>query len=155
MDLYITPKDLVTAAFTWSNDDDNNTANTATTGCGVGKCKVDSVTCYEVSGAFRSGGIYSNSETELNNRSVEGGYMVIPSKLEIVAGYSSRDADNYANEWTRTSIRANYFFRKHDVKVQLTWQMNEDMNGIAGNDEVELLLQMQYVFQPEAGHCHG
>jgi phosphate-selective porin OprO/OprP len=156
------------AVFTWNNDDDNNTANTATTGCGAGKCNVNSVTGYEVSGAFRGGGIsvdaeynlfdaelvesgitqgiYRNSETELKNWSVEGGYMVIPSKLEIVAGYSSQDADNYATEWKRASVGANYFFRKHDVKVQLTWQMNEDMNGVSGNDANELFLQTQYVF---------
>lgn len=152
------------AAFTWSNDDDNNTF---TPGCGS-KCDVDTVTGYEVSGAFRAGGfsvdaeynlfdaeltengitggIYRNSQTELKNWSVEGGYMVIPNRLELVAGYSSQDADNYTNEWNRTSIGANYFFRKHDVKVQLTWQMNEDMDGIPGNDADEVFLQTQYVF---------
>jgi hypothetical protein len=164
------------AAFTWSNDDDVNTyspdpsANPPVLGCAVsgGKCDVDSVTGYEVSGAFRTGGfsvdaeynwfdaeliengvtsgIYRNSETKLENWSIEGGYMVIPSKLELVAGYSSQDADNYTNEWNRTSLGANYFFRKHDIKVQLTWQMNEDMDGVPGNDADEVFLQTQYVF---------
>jgi len=152
------------AAFTWSNDDDNNTH---APGCGS-KCDVDSVTGYEVSGAFRSSGfsvdaeynvfdtelvesgvtngIYRNSQSDLENWSIEGGYMVIPSKLEIVAGYSSQDADNYATEWRRTSFGANYFIRKHDVKIQATWQMNKDENGVTGADADEFFLQTQYVF---------
>ena len=93
------------AVFTWNNDDDNNTSASAgppATGCNAGKCNVDSVTGYEVSGAFRTGGfsvdaqynmfdaelveagitndLYRNSETELENWSIEGGYMVIPCK---------------------------------------------------------------------------
>jgi hypothetical protein len=152
------------AAFTWSNDEDNITH---TPGCGS-KCDVDSVTGYEVSGAFRSGGfsvdaeynmfdaeltesgisngIYSNSQTDLENWSIEGGYMVIPNKLEIVAGYQSQDADGYATEWTRASLGANYFIKKHDIKIQATLRMNEDVNGVAGDDADEFFLQTQYVF---------
>lgn len=72
--------------------------------------------------------------------------MVIPNKLEIVAGYSSQDADNYATEWNRTSLGANYFIKKHDIKVQLTWQMNEDEDGVKGKDADKVFLQTQYVF---------
>ena len=151
--------------FTWSNDDDNNTYVTA--GC-TSKCDVDSVTGYEVSGAFRSGGfsvdaqynmfdaettesgitggIYVNGDTELENWSIEGGYMVIPDTLEIVAGYQSQDADGYSTEWNRTSLGANYFIKKHDIKVQASWRMNEDVDGTQGDDVDEFFLQTQYVF---------
>jgi hypothetical protein len=152
------------AAFTWNNDDDNNTN---TPGCG-GECDVDSVTGYEVSGALRGGGfsvdaqynmfdaeliesgivdgIYRNSQSDLENWSIEGGYMVIPNKLEIVAGYQSQDADGYATEWTRASLGANYFIKKHDIKIQASWRMNEDMDGVVGDDADEFFLQTQYVF---------
>ena len=152
------------AAFTWSNDDDNITY---TPGC-TSKCDVDSVTGYEISGALRShgfsvdaqynkfnteliesgvtNGLYVNSETDLENWSIEGGYMVVPNRLELVAGYSSQDADGYTDSWDRTSLGANWFIHKHDVKVQLTWQMNEDMDGSPGNDADEVFLQTQYVF---------
>lgn len=154
------------AAFSWSNDNDNNTLATAC--AGGGKCDVDSVTGIEISGALRysgfsvdaeynkfdtelvldgvTSGIYKNSDSDLENWSVEGGYMVIPDKLEIVAGYSSQDADNYSTEWNRTTVGANYFFKKHDIKVQLTWQMNEDVDGVKGDDMDEVFLQTQYVF---------
>ncbi len=152
------------AAFSWANDDDNNTYGSDCTK----KCDVDSVTGYEVSGAFRSNGvsvdaeynlfdteltdsgvtngIYRDGRSDLKNWSIEGGYMVIPSMLEIVAGYSSQDADNYATEWTRTSLGVNYFIRKHDIKIQATWQLNEDKNGVTGSDVKEFFLQTQYVF---------
>ena len=152
------------AAFTWNNDDDNNTY---TPECGS-KCDVDSVTGYEISGAFRShgfsvdaeynrfnaeliesgitSGIYQDSETDLENWSIGGGYMVIPSKLEIVAGYSSQDADGYDKEWNRTSLGANYFIHKHDIKVQATWQMNDNFKGAEDEDADEFFVQAQYVF---------
>ncbi len=147
------------AAFAWGNDDDNNIS--------AGK-DVDSVTGFEVSGAFRSGGfsidaqynsfdadlvdagvtsgIYKNSTTTLTNWAVEAGYMIVPAKFELVAGYQSQDADNYADEWTRTSIGANWFLKKHDVKVQLSYRMGESLKGTKGKDEDELFLQAQYVF---------
>lgn len=146
------------AAFNWSNDDDvlGHAAD------------VDSVTGFEISGAFRAAGfsvdaeynnfdaetvdnaytsgLYVNGETELENWSVEGGYMVVPNKLELVAGISSQDADGYATEWNRTAVGANWFIHKHDIKVQFTYRMNEDKNGTAGNDEDEIFVQTQYVF---------
>ena len=62
------------------------------------------------------------------------------------SAYQQQDADNYDTEWTRTSVGANYFIHKHDIKVQLTYRMGEDVDGINGNDEDEVFLQGQYVF---------
>jgi hypothetical protein len=158
------------AAFTWSNDDDNNDNTDETTGLhkGGSKADVDSVTGFEISTAVRgygfsvdaqynlfnaetiddtfTGGIYKDGETDLENWAVEGGYMVIPSKLELVAGYEWQDADNYAEEWTRTSVGANYFFKKHDIKLQATYRMGENLKGVDGADEDEVFVQAQYVF---------
>lgn len=156
------------AAFTWANDDDNNTRTTDGVADDAGKPDVDSVTGFEVSAALRgmgasidaqynrfdaetidsgvTSGIYKDGETELENWAVEGGYMVIPKTLELVAGYEVQDADGYDDEWTRTSVGANYFFKKHDIKLQATYRMGESLKGKADNDEDELFLQAQYVF---------
>ena len=158
------------AAFTWSNDDDNNSKTDAATGLSLDakKADVDSVTGFEVSAALRvagfsadaqynlfqaetvdgafTGGIYKNGETDLENYAVEAGYMVVPAKLELVAGYEWQDADNYADEWIRTSVGANYFFEKHDIKLQTTYRMGESLNGVEGKDADELFVQAQYVF---------
>lgn len=157
------------AAFSWSNDDDNNThTDVAGLSTSAKKADVDSVTGFEISGAYRlsgfsvdaqynrfdvetidstfDGGLYENGETELENWSIEGGYMVVPNTLELVAGISEQDADGYDTEWGRTELGANWFLHKHDIKVQLTYRMNEDKDGSRGNDVDELFLQTQYVF---------
>jgi hypothetical protein len=157
------------AAFTWSNDDDNNTYTDVNgVATSSSKADVDSVTGFEISGALRAygfsidaqynlfnaettdgaytGGLYEDGETELTNFAIEGGYMIIPSKLELVAGYEVQDADHYAEEWTRTSLGLNYFFAKHDIKLQTTYRMGENKDGVKDNDLDELFVQAQYVF---------
>jgi len=156
------------AAFRWSNDSDNNTYTTSGVSTSSSKADVDEVTGFEISGGFRAsgisvdaqynkisadtvdnnftGGIYKNGSTDLENWAVEGGYMVVPAKFELVAGYQSQDADNYSTEWVRTSLGANWYIHKHDIKLQATFRQNEDKNGVKGNDEDEVFVQAQYVF---------
>jgi len=157
------------AAFTWANDSDNNTYTTAGADTSLGaKPDVDSANGIELSGAVRymglsvdaqynifnadtvdqtvTAGIYKNGTTQLTNYAVEGGYMVLPGRLELVAGYQVQDADNYATEWKRTSVGANWFFKKHDIKAQVTYRMGSDVDGVAGSDMDELFFQAQYVF---------
>ncbi len=151
------------AAYTWSNDEDNNTADEA-----GGKPDVDSVTGLELSGSYRgngfsvdaqlnsfdadtvsssyTGGLYENGSTKLTNAALEAGYMVSPKTLELVLGYQTQDADNYADAWNRSSFGANWYIQKHKIKVQMTYRINENMKGTTDNDENELFLQTQYVF---------
>ncbi|NOQ90533.1 MAG: hypothetical protein GQ549_06275 [Gammaproteobacteria bacterium] len=146
------------AAYTWSNDNDIDPA---------GAEDVDEVTGLEISGAFRAagfsvdaqfntfdadmvdsgynGGLYENGETTLENAAIEAGYM-INNTIEIVAAYQTQDADGYATSWDRTSVGANWFINKHDTKVQLSYRMGENLNGVANDDEDELFLQTQFVF---------
>lgn len=150
------------AAFAWDNDDDNNTNQ------GASKPDVDSVVGFEISAAFRAAGfsvdaeynffnaetvhdtvtsgMYENGETDLDVWAIEGGYMVVPGMLEVVGGYEMMDADNYADEWTRMSFGFNYFIHKHDIKIQATYRIGENLKGKEDNDEDELFLQIQYVF---------
>lgn len=146
------------AAFTWSNDEDN-----------LGhEADMDSVTGFELSAAYRgagfsidaqynifnaetvdtayTSGMYENGETKLTNYAIEGGYMVVPSTLEVVAGYQVMDADNYDDAWTRTSFGFNYYIEKHDIKVQTTYRMGSNLKGVTDSDEDELFVQAQYVF---------
>jgi phosphate-selective porin OprO/OprP len=147
--------------FTWSNDDDNLDPTRT-------KNDVDGITGFAVSAALRGGGfsvdleytsfdselvdtgitdgLYKNSETTLECYAIEGGYMIVPSKLEFVAGYQSQDADNYEDEWTRVSVGANYFVNKHNIKYQVTYRTGENVHGKKGDDLNELFVQAQYVF---------
>lgn len=158
------------AVFSWTNDDDNNTRTAAdgVTSTDPTRPDMDSVLGYEISGAVRgfglsvdaeynlfdaetvdpsiTGGLYRNGETDLKTYAVEGGYMVIPERLELVAAYQVMDSDNYMDEWTRTSAGANWFFQGHDIKLQATYRMGENVEGVDGADLDELFVQMQYVF---------
>jgi hypothetical protein len=160
---------LGVAGFFWDNDNDNNTNTTAGLDTSGGSNPdIDEATGFEVSGAVRwmgvsidaqynhfnadtvdgsvTSGLYRNGETELEQWAVEGGYMLIPQRLEVVAGYQWQDADNYAEEWTRTSFGINLFAKKHDIKLVGTYRIGEDVDGAAGIDEDEFFIQAQYVF---------
>lgn len=158
------------AAFSWNNDDDNNTYTDPGTGLSAdtGKADIDSVTGFEISAAFRgtgfsidaeynifnaramdgtfTGGLFENGETRLTTWVVESGYMVVPKKLEMIAGYQAMDADHYDKEWTRTSIGLNWYLHQHDIKLQTTYQIGKSLNGREDNDANELYVQAQYVF---------
>ncbi len=157
------------SAFTWSNDDDVNTYTDPATGLTTSTSKVDldQATGYELSGGVRgnglsfdlayqtinaetvdtgfTGGIYSSGETDLDKLTIEGGYM-IAKNFEIAAGYETQDADNYATEWERMNVGLNWFFNKHKAKVQLTYRMGENVDGVDGADTDTTYLQTQFVF---------
>ncbi len=155
-------------AFSWSNDGDNNTYTSNGISTSTSKADVDSANGIELSGAYRNAGfsvdlqfntikaktvdpmltagVYQGGETTLSSWSVKGGYMLIPGKFEIVAGLESQDADGYAAAWDRTSVGANWFLARHDIKVQFTYRLADNLKGQRGNDEDELFVQMQYVF---------
>jgi len=160
---------LGAAAFTWSNDGDNDTfTDAAGRSTSSSKADVDSAEGFEVAVGFRgyglsadaqyqvieaeavdgrfTGGLFRGGDAELDVFAVNGGYMVLPATLELVAGYESLDAETYRDAWTRTSLGANWFVDAHKLKAQLTWRMGESLDGVPGNDADEVFLQLQYAF---------
>ena len=149
------------AGYVWENDGDNLDATRE-------KKDLDQASGLEVSGGLRGGGfsvdveygeidaelveasitdgLYQDSETKIQHYAIEGGHMILPERIELVAGYENQDADGYATAWTRTSVGANYFVKKHDIKYQLTYRMGENVDGEAGSDLDEIFVQAQYVF---------
>ena len=149
------------AAYTWNNDGD------VAIDPALAPEEVDTITAFELSGAFRShgfsidaqynsfdaelldashtGGLYRNGKTNLTNAAVEGGYM-FANTIELVAGYQTQDADNYASSWNRTSVGANWFIKQNDIKVQLSYRIGENLDGATGNDKDEIFLQAQFDF---------
>jgi hypothetical protein len=151
---------MAIGAFTWNNDDDNLDPARGD--------DVDKVTGLELSAGIRNAGvsidaqyngavselvdsgitdgIYEDSETTLTSYAVEGGYMVLPGKVEVVAGYQDLDADNYEKSWNRISGGLNYFVNEHKMKYQLTYRANANVDGVDGADADEVFVQAQYVF---------
>ncbi len=156
------------AAFTWSNDGDRNTRTDGGIATDPGKPDVDSASGFEVSGGLRvagfsadaeyqmisadtidptvTSGLFVNGSTDLDKYALEGGFMVIPKKFEVVAGYESLDADGYQSAWDRTSLGANYFWNKYKVKLQGTYRMGDNVAGVSGIDVDTIMVQMQFVF---------
>lgn len=160
---------LAGAAFTWSNDGDNDTyTNDAGLAVHPGRADLDEATGLELTAAVAgaglsadvqyqliegdtvdprfTGGIYVDGTSELEQLVLEGGYMVVAQRLELVGAWESQDADGYDDTWTRTSVGVNYYFNRHKLKGQLTYRMGENLDGVVGNDADELFLQLHYAF---------
>lgn len=157
------------SGYSWENDDDNNTYTDPTTGLSISETKadIDSATGLEASLALRShgwsfdaqynqiegdtvdptftGGLYRAGSTTLDAYAIEGGYA-FNDKVELVAGYDSLDADNYADAWTRTGFGLNWFFEKQKAKVQFTYLIGENVDGVPGADANETFVQFQYAW---------
>ena len=73
------------------------------------------------------------------------GYM-FHEKVEIVVGWDSLDADNFAHSTNRTSVGLNWYLNKHKAKLQTTFRSWENVNGVSGADLDELIAQFQFVF---------
>lgn len=156
------------ALFHWSNDNDNNTYTDPVTGLTTSTSRVDldNADGIELSAGLRgmgfsadielhrisaetvdptfTGGVYLNGMTDLDIVSFEAGYML--GDVEIVAGWDSLDADNYATSTDRTSVGLNWYLHKHNTKLQTTYRMTKDADGIPGNDLDEAFAQFQFVF---------
>ncbi len=157
------------AAFTWDNDDDVNTftdPNGMTTS--TEKVDLDSADGVDISGGVRgkgfsadaeyqmvsgdtvdasfTGGIYRDGTTDLDIMAFEGGYLLPKAPVEFVIGWDSLDADNYESRWERTSIGVNWYWNKHEAKLQTTYRISENFLGEEGVDVDELIAQIQFVF---------
>jgi phosphate-selective porin OprO/OprP len=161
------------AAFNWSNDDDNNTFTdpggaVSAEGLADGKVDLDSAFGGEVSAGLRghgasidvdyqiiqgetvdpifTGGLYRDGETELAKMAIEGGFMLRSAPLELVLGWESLDADNYAEAWRRMSFGINWFINKHNLKWQNTFRRSDNFAGVDGADLNEYVSQFQFLF---------
>ena len=146
-------------AYTWSNDDDTVFNGAADyddiTGVGVdaayrgGGFSIDTeynTISAETVGNMVTTGIIEDGDADLDTFAVEGGFMFVPNKWEVVAGYEILDADAFDEEFTRTSVGINHFFNKHKDKLRFTVRSSSDVNGVDGDDAIETFLQLQHTF---------
>lgn len=154
------------AAFNWNNDGDQE-------GLDPDDPDIDNVTGYEVSGAYRGHGwsidaqynkfsaeavtadlgkiggdtiFEANGDANLDVYALEAGYMVIPEKLQVALAYAVQDAVPYADEFTQAQIGATYYVKRHDIKFQATYRLEESVDGAIGNDIDTLFVQAQYLY---------
>ncbi|MEK7748286.1 MAG: porin [Nitrospirota bacterium] len=93
-----------------------------------------------------TGGLYKAGKTTLTQLAVEAGYMIWPSRVELVGGYEIQDADNYAAKWDRKSAGLNVFLSGHEIKGQVTYRKSKNVKGVVDKNENELFVQAQFLF---------
>ncbi len=151
--------------YTWSNDDDVTLASVPNQYDSVDGLGVDTGfkmgyfsagAGYQTFSGETRGGVVStglvddSGDVEFDTWLAEGGYMIIPNKLEGVLAYSVLDTEKFDDPDKRISIGANYFFNKHNAKIQLTYEIGQDVIDTDGNtrqfaDQNRLFLQFQQV----------
>jgi hypothetical protein len=162
------------AAFGWENDGDNDTLIDPATGLTLPqpgpalRTDLDRATGIEGGVALRchgfssdaayqrvsadtvdrafTGGLYRDGSTELDVLAVTAGYMFVPDRFEATAAWDSLDADNYAERFERTTVGANWYLDRHDLKFQINYQVVRNFLGLDDEDQDLLLAMMQYVF---------
>ncbi|PHR67519.1 MAG: hypothetical protein COA55_06515 [Alcanivorax sp.] len=72
--------------------------------------------------------------------------MLVPEKFQIALSFATQDAETYAETFTQTQIGATYFIKKHDVKFQASYRIEDNEDGVVGNDNNTFFLQAQYLY---------
>lgn len=156
------------AAFAWNNDGDNNTYTENERAANLRRPDLDQARGVEISSGVRghgfsvdaeyhhvngetvdpsfTGGLYRDGSTDLDTLALEGGYMVIPNRLEVVAGWEFFNTDTYESRWRRTSVGLNYFWNRYDLMVRASYRIGKSIFGARGDDLNSLFLQMQLLF---------
>jgi len=80
---------------------------------------------------------------------VQGGYFILPKKVELAGRYSLVDFDDERDEDAvrETTLGVNWFINgTHDNKLQLNWirQDNELPNSVSRSDDIDNTFRMQY-----------
>ncbi|MHB0971130.1 MAG: porin [Thermoanaerobaculia bacterium] len=74
------------------------------------------------------------------------GYFVLPGKLEVAARYATWDPSDLvdANDRTETGVAVNWFWNKHNLKLQGDYGIVED--DAKESEDKEARLQLQFIF---------
>jgi phosphate-selective porin len=156
---------LSTGAYGWWNDgDSNNTSMTTATAPdlqqaygiefsgGVRGHGFSADAEYQfINGELYDGtytdGLYLDGATDLNKFSLNGGYMLPGTRVELVSGWMIMDASNYEVPVTATTVGINWYIKgKADIRYALTYAMVENTAGSPENNGGIVRLQGQFVW---------
>ncbi len=160
---------LGVGAFGWSNDGDNN-LHTNKDGGSLSQKKADLKSAYggTADAGFRghgisadaqvnfthgetevetlTAGLYRDGATDLVSAAVEGGYMIVRKRLELVVAYDMLDASNFMQTWSRVHAGANLFIDRNYLKFQIEYFRSMNIEGVDGADADNILVQGQFYF---------
>lgn len=151
-------------AYSWSNDEDIEPFEIdgaidqydSVTGAGVdaavrsGYLSIDAAyqtfSADVLTGAAAGVGIVdAGGDADFDTYLAKAGYMFLPNRFEGVLGYSALDADAWEETDSRISVGGNFFINKHNAKIQVTYEMGKDVEGVSGEDADTFYIQFQQV----------
>ena len=94
-----------------------------------------------------TGGIYVEGESDIDIMSLQGGYLLPMAPVELVVGRDTIDAEGYDRKWARTSVGVNWYWDDQNAKVQAIYRSNSNMNGVEDQDQGEVIVQFQFLFE--------
>jgi hypothetical protein len=118
---------VAVAAFAWRKHEDRPTA-------------LDRAAAFEVSGAVRGhglsvdvevertsgasvapvdAGLFADGRLRLTKAALEGGYMIVPRRVELVAAVDAVDVEALDAALRRLALGASWYLREHRLKVQV------------------------------------
>jgi phosphate-selective porin OprO/OprP len=156
------------SAYVWTNDGDRNTFTADGAGTSSSNADVDGARGLELSGGVRgrgaaldvawslvrgdtidpgfSGGLYENGRATLRQFGAEGGYMIVPGRLEIVGAIDALAAGARDVTTFRPSIGTAWYLDGHRLKISAQHRETMNARGVRGVRLHATYAQMQFVF---------
>ncbi len=149
------------AAYGWWNDDDVERH-------GSGAVDAERIQALEISGGLRGHGVSVDAEFEhvashatdpgptiglyedgtaiIDKGSLEAGYMVVPRRLELLAGFDALDAPVFEVPWRRASAGVNWYVSSHALKFSVQHRESFDDRGVREGRSHATYVQAQIAF---------
>lgn len=156
------------SAYVWTSDGDRNTFTASGAGTSSSFADVDVARGVELSGSVRghgvsidaawsrvsgrtvdsqfSGGLYRNGRAVLRQFGAEGGYMILPRRLEIVGAIDALSAAARETTTFRPSVGTTWYLDGHRAKVSLLHRETMNARGMRGARLHATYAQMQFAF---------
>jgi hypothetical protein len=93
-----------------------------------------------------SGGLFRAGHTRLHEFGVEGGYMILPQRLEALGGFDTLAATTYESLAYRPAIGVNWYFLRHTIKLQIMHRESFNARGAIDARVRSTFVQVQFGF---------
>jgi hypothetical protein len=95
---------------------------------------------------FLSAGLYAAGRSHVDKASIEAGYMLVPHRLEALAGFDTAHAGVFAEPVRRGSAGMNWYVTEHRVKVSVMHRDVLNDRGVPGARSHATYVQTQFSF---------
>jgi phosphate-selective porin OprO and OprP len=91
-------------------------------------------------------GLYVDGRAVIDKGSVETGYMLLPRRLEALAGFDAASSGAFAATWRRASAGVNWYVNGHRLKVSFMHRESFNDRGARNERSRTTYIQTQFAF---------